>query len=148
MYSRRRCISLIVAASVATAQDALASPSCPNLSGKYTLQGEDGQVHIAIEQHGCGHIDIVRRSTYLGATTTETHALKLDGQEQKDSPWLGGREQYRTSARFVGSQLQIRARTTGGASLKMIYSLTPSRDLLEEARTGGRGVPVLAVREK
>jgi hypothetical protein len=30
----------------------------------------------------------------------------------------------------------------------MIYSLTPSRDLLEEARTGGRGVPVLAVREK
>ena len=147
MYSRLRCIPLILAAmSVATPHDALASPSCPNLSGKYTLQGEDGQVHIAIEQHGCDHIDIVRRSTYLGATTTETHALKLDGQEQRDSPWLGGREQYRTSAKFVISQ--IRARTTSGGSLTMIYSLTPSRDLLEEARTGGRGVPVLAVREK
>lgn len=134
--------------SVAAAHDALASPSCPNLSGKYTFRGEDGQVHIAIEQHGCNHIEIVRRISYLGATTTETHALKLDGREQKDSPWLRGREQYRTSAKFVGSQLQIRATTTGGASLTMIYSLTPSRDLLEEARTGGRGVPVLAVREK
>ena len=50
------------------------------------IQFEDGQVHIAIDQHGCDRISIVRKSGYLGTLTSETHVLKLDGKEQKDSP--------------------------------------------------------------
>jgi len=92
------------------------------------IQGEDGQVHIAVEQDGCARIVVVRKSDYLGTITAETHTLKLDGQEQKDSPWFGGLEQYRTSAKFVGPQLQIKARTSGGSTLTMIYSLTPDQD--------------------
>jgi hypothetical protein len=139
---------MMAAISRAAAPDALAGPPCPNLSGNYMIQGEDGQVHIAIEQHGCDRIDIVRKNNYLGEITSETHNLKLDGQERKDSPWFGGSEQYSTSAKFIGSRLQIKARTTGGSTLTMIYSLAPSRDLLEEVSTGSRGVPTLAKRQK
>lgn len=120
----------------------------PESFGSYVSQGEDGQVHIAIDQHGCDRIEIVRRNNYLGTITSETHTLKLDGKEHKDSPWLGGAEQYRTSARFVGSELQLKARTNGGSTLTLIYALTRGRDLLEEARTNGRGVPVVAKRQK
>lgn len=141
-----RWILLIILLAVASA--AMASPECPNLSGNYMIQGEDGQVHIAIEQHECDRINIVRKSGYLGKITSETHILKLDGKDQKDLSWLGGREQYMTSAKFVGSELQIKARTAGGSTLTMIYSLTPGGDLLEEAVTDRRGVPVVAKRQK
>ena len=112
------------------------------------IQGEDGQVYITIDQHECDRISIVRKSNYLGTITSEKHLLKLDGKDQKDSPWLGSTEQYRTSAKFVGSELQVKARTVGGSTLTMIYSLTPVRDLLEEAFTDHRGVPVVAKRQK
>ena len=105
--------------------------------------------HIAIDQaRKCDRISIVKKSGYLGTTTSETHILTLGGKDQKDSPWLGSTEQYRTSAKFVGAELQVKARTTGGSTLTMIYSLTPARDLLEEARTNRRGVPVVAKRQK
>jgi hypothetical protein len=148
--NRPEWVALIIAAiSLAATQDAVAGPQCPNLLGNYMIQGEDGQVHIAIDQHECDRISIVRKNSYLGTTTSETHILKLNGTDQKDSPWLGGTEQYLTSAKFVGSELQVRARLVGGSTLTMIYSLTPARDLLEEARlTNRRGVPVLAKRQK
>jgi hypothetical protein len=147
--NRPQWIALIITAiSLAATHDAAAGPQCPNLSGNYMIQGEDGQVHIAIDQHECDRISIVRKNNYLGTITSETHTLKLDGQDQKDSPWLGSTEQYRTSAKFVGAELQVKARTTGGSTLTMIYSLTPARDLLEEARTNRRGVPVVAKRQK
>ncbi len=112
------------------------------------IQGEDGQVHIAINQHECDRISIVRKNNYLGTITSEAHILKLDGKDQKDSPWLGSSEQYRTSAKFIGSELQVKARTTSGSILTVIYSLTPARDLMEEALTDPRGVPVVAKRQK
>jgi len=111
------------------------------------IQGEDGQVHIAIDQHGCDRISIVRKSGYLGTITSVTHVLKLDGKEQKDSPWFGPKEPNRTSAKFVGSELQVRARLTSGSTLTLIYSLTSTGDLLEDP-SNGRGVPLLAKRQK
>lgn len=149
MPNRPQWIALIIAAiSLAATHDITASPQCPNLSGNYTIQGEDGQVQIAIDQHECDRINIVRKNNYLGIMTSETHTLKLDGKDQNDSPWLGSTGQYRTSAKFVGSELQVKARTTAGSTLTMIYSLTPTRDLLEEALINRRGVPVVAKRQK
>jgi hypothetical protein len=147
--SRAKWFALVIAAiSLAAAHDVTASPQCPNLSGNYMIQGEDGQVHIAIHQHECDRINIVRKNNYLGTIRSETHILKLDGKDQKDSPWFGSSEQYRTSAKFVGSELRVKARTTSGSTLTMIYSLTPARDLMEEEVTDPRGVPVVAKRQK
>ncbi len=139
---------IVAAISLAATNNATASPQCPNLSGDYIIQGEDGQVNIAIQQHECDRINIVRKSNYLGRITSEKHMLKLDGKDQQDSPWLGGTEQYTTSAKFVGSELRVKARTTNRSTLTMIYSLTPARDLLEATVTDHQRVPVLAKREK
>ena len=140
---------MLTSISIVAPRDATAGPQCPNLSGNYVIQGEDGQVHISIDQHECDRINIVRKSGYLGTITSETHILKLDGKDQKDSPWLGSKEQYTTSATFVGSELRVRARTTSGSTFTMSYSLTPARDLLEEARLADRrGVPLVAKRQK
>src|SRR3954466_10037116 len=75
-----------------------AIPECPDLSGKYMIQGEDGQVHVSILQEHCDSAIVRRDSGYLGKITSEEHVLKLDGTVQKDSPWLGSTDRYESSA--------------------------------------------------
>jgi len=113
------------------------------------IQGEDGEVHISVKQERCDRINIVRNSGYLGTITSEVHMLKLDGKVQEDSPWMGSADQYKTSAKFDGSVLQLQARTPRGTTLTMIYSLTPDRDLLEDVLIDGRrhGGPLAAKRQ-
>ena len=103
----------------------------------------------SIEQEQCDRVTIRRESGYLGTITSEKHVLKLDGTVQKDSPWLGSTEQYKTSAKFNDSALQIEARAPAGSTLTMIYSRTPEGDLLEEALINGRcGGSIVAKRQK
>jgi hypothetical protein len=142
---KQRIALIVIAIASATTHSALANAQCPNLSGKYVVQGEDGQIHLVIDQHECDRINILEKTNYLGTITTETHTLKLNGKEQKDSGWMGGTEDYRTSAKFVGSSLKITAKTVSGSTLTITYSLTRARDLLEEAGTNGR---VVAKRQK
>jgi uncharacterized membrane protein len=65
---------MVIAIASAT-HNASANAQCPNLSGKYVVQGEDGQVHLVIDQHECDRINIVEEFNYLGTITTETHTL-------------------------------------------------------------------------
>jgi len=127
----RRVIWVAMVTSLTATRDAAGSPNCPNLSGNYMIQGEDGQVHISIDQRRCNRITIVRKSGYLGKITFEKHTLNLDGNDQKDSPWLGGSEQFKTSAKFIGSKLEVKSTTSNGSILTLSYSLTSSGDLLE-----------------
>jgi hypothetical protein len=153
MQNRRRLTALaLTAICLATTSARAANSRCPNLSGKYVIQGEDGQVHISIEQHKCDRIIIVRESGYLGTITSEKHILKLDGREQADTPWLGAARPYRTSARFMGSDLLVEAMPEGDSPLTIIYSLTAGRDLQEDANPGlgnlRRGSGFVAKRER
>src|SRR6266850_2747405 len=112
MLNRRRLITLTISvfwlsacstgrSTQQTETDAVATtPQCPDLAGRYVIQGEDGQVHISIEQEGCARATIVRESGYLGTITPEKHVLKLDGTAREDSPWLGSTDRYKTSAKF------------------------------------------------
>ena len=130
-----------------------AASRCPNLSGVYMLQGEDGQVHISIRQRKCDSVTIIRKSDYLGTTTSETHILTLDGKEQPDSPWYGHSPvQNISSAKFVGSELVIDVKVAGDSPLTVFYSLNSERDLQEEAlidrRRDRRGSPSVAKRER
>ena len=120
-------------------ETAAATPKCPDLSGKYLLQGEDGQVYISIEQKRCDRASIRREIGYLGTITGEKHLLKLDGTVREDPPWFGEAEPYKTSAKFNDSALHIEAKSKSGSTLTMIYSLTPEGDLLEEVFQNGRG---------
>jgi hypothetical protein len=161
MLPRQRLIALIVgvfwvgacstgcSTQRAPTEAVATTPACPDLSGKYIFQGEDGQVHISIEQERCDRVAIRRETGYLGTITSEKHVLKLDGTVQKDSPWLGSTDQYKTAAKFNDSALQIEARSNTGSTLRMIYSRTPEGDLLEEALINGRaGGTLVAKRQK
>jgi len=133
------------------ATGAVAIPAeCPDLSGRYTIQGEDGQVHIYIEQTHCDRVTIRRESGYLGTITSEKHVLKLDGTVQPDSRWFGSSDQYKSSAKFVKRTLQIEATAKPGSTLKIIYSLTPHGDLVEDSLLNGKrsGGPIVAKRQK
>jgi len=124
------------------------TPKCPDLSGKYMIQAEDGQVYVSIEQKRCDRASIRREIGYLGTITGEKHSLKLDGNIQEDPPWFGEAERYKTSAMFNESALHIEARSNSGSTLTMIYSLTTEGDLLEEVLLNGRGDggPIVAKR--
>ena len=111
-----------------------AADKCPDLSGRYMIQGEDGQVHIIIEQRGCGTITIARKTGYLGTVTSERHDLRLDGVLQRDTGWFGGSDKQVTSARFVPGGLEIVARPASAGKRtelfwKELYELLPNGDL-------------------
>jgi hypothetical protein len=162
MLTHQRLIAVIVAAvfcigacltgywAQRAATEAVATPpKCPNLSGRYMIQGEDGQVQIFIQQERCDRATIRRQIGYLGTWTGEKHLLKLNGTVQEDLPWFGETtERYKTSAKFNDSALHIEARSNSGSTLTMIYSLTPENDLLEEVVINGRGAggPLVAKR--
>lgn len=148
MPTRSWVAPVLATVSLSAPHCAFGSPQCPDLSGAYVMQGEDGQVQIVITQHDCDRIEIVRNNNYLGTVSSERHTLKLDGKDQKDSPWLGSPEQYRISAKFVGSELHVKARTTTGSALTMIYSLNSAGDLLEDGLTARRVVPIGTKRQK
>jgi hypothetical protein len=75
--------------------------------------------------------------------------LNLDGLFQDDSPWFGGTERYKTLAKFNDSTLQIQARSSRGNTLRIIYSLNPEGDLLEDVLVNGHGAgPTVAKRRR
>ena len=138
---------IVAAISLAATNNATASPQCPNLSGDYIIQGEDGQVNIAIQQHECDRINIVRKSNYFGRITSEKHMLKLDGKDQQDSPWLGGADSTRLRRSLLARNYG-KSKNHKSSDPHNLYSLTPARDLLEATVTDHQRVPVLAKREK
>jgi hypothetical protein len=121
------------------------SQGCPDFSGNYVIQGEDGKVELSIKQAGCQSITIDRKNTYLGKTTKEkTHTLKLDGKFQDDEGWFGGSDKLKVSARMTEGHLEIVAKS---ASLQLnstvfwqdSYELLPNRDvLITESYSGGQ----------
>ena len=133
------------------ASQAAVAAKCPALAGNYVLQGEDGQVHISIKQDQCKTITITRDTGYLGKVTSEVHTYRVDGTTQPDSGWYGGDEKYQGTARFTPTSLRIELRANDGSTRTMLFSLTPRRDLIEDALTNGErlgGGPTVATRQK
>src|SRR5437667_3380061 len=86
---------------------AFATDRCPDFSGKYVIQGEDGQVFITITQQGCRQMTVERTNNYLGTITREKHTLKLDGVFHPDSSWYGGVDKEKSAAKFVSGKLEL-----------------------------------------
>ena len=84
---------------------ASAAAACPDLTGRYTVTGEDGSVSVIIAQTACTHIAIEWNiHTYAGASLSP-HRLRIDGRPQPDSGWFGSSHVQLTSAAFVGDTL-------------------------------------------
>jgi len=128
---------------------------CPVLSGRYIIQGEDGQVRLSIRQHGCQDIVIDRQSNYLEKTSTERDELTLDGAYHATQPWLGGRGTWEMAAHFVPEGLETFARQANeqgrkSSGYRTLYERLRNGDLSVrdwESRTGAYGSGMLAERQ-
>lgn len=81
------------------------STGCPDFTGRYVLQGEDGRVSIQIEQRGCEVVTISRATT---PKSKERHRVILDGVPRPDSLWFGGRERNFVSGTFNRNVLVLK----------------------------------------
>jgi hypothetical protein len=112
----------------------VAQSTCPDLSGRYVVQGEDGRVLIHIKQTRCQRITIERMIYSYPDISRTTHQLVLDGKFHADTGWFGERAQRLTSAQFRSVRLEIvsqPAKTKDGAGFawKQSLEMLPNRDL-------------------
>jgi hypothetical protein len=96
--------------------------ACPNLSGHYVLQGEDGDVHYKVVQHdGCERVEIHRIDNYVGeASAGETQVFVVDGKPHGKAG---------TVNHWVGNRLQI-----GPTENHVYYELDSSQSSYERRR--------------
>jgi len=95
---------------------AASSSACPNLSGHYLLQGEDGTVRYTVRQLGCERVEIARINTYLGKeSAVETEVFIVDGKPHGNAGTIN---------HWVGNRLQI-----GPAAKHIYYGTDSSRNL-------------------
>jgi hypothetical protein len=102
--------------------------SCPNLSGNYVLQGEDGRVRVKIQQVGCERITISRIASSFSGSSSETHRLNLSRAVQADSGWFGGKDRNRVKARFVGPELVLQISFSSAPNSIAMYSFRLMRN--------------------
>ena len=89
---------------------------CPNLSGHYVLQGEDGVVRYSVSQRGCDRVEIARTAMYLGKTSAvETQVFIVDGKPHRKTG---------TVNHWGGNRLQI-----GPTPNHVYYGIDSSRNL-------------------
>jgi hypothetical protein len=85
---------------------ATSASACPNLSGHYLLQGEDGTVRYTVRQRGCERVEIDRINMYLGKkSAVETEVFIVDekphGNAGTINHWVGNRLQIGPTANHV-----------------------------------------------
>jgi hypothetical protein len=85
---------------------ALAS-TCPDLSGKFGIQGEDGVVDVVVKQVACTRITIDWVRSYLGQVSHSAQTLALDGRFYRKGPEPGPSGARLVMAHFQGDTLEI-----------------------------------------
>jgi hypothetical protein len=106
LASRLKTVILAFVIICSSATEALSA--CPDLSGEYYHQGEDGYVIWRIRQVECSAIEISNERKYIGKITNTKLSLKADGIFR----WVygglyAGREAYMIASRFVGNTFEI-----------------------------------------
>lgn len=81
--------------------------TCPNLSGRFGIQGEDGVVDVVVKQVACTQITIDWVRSYLGPVSHSAQTLVLDGKFHQKGPEPGTRGARLVMAHFQGDTLEI-----------------------------------------
>jgi len=115
-------------------QSTMVQSTCPDLSGRYVIQAEDGRVSVTIKQTRCERITIEWLISSYSGTSRTKHALPLDGKFHTDTGWFGERDKQFTSAQFRLSVLEIVAETADAQSNRRLrwkhsYKVLPTKDL-------------------
>jgi len=109
---------------------AFGADRCPDLSGKYMIPAQGGQIHITIDQDECLYITIGRSTNSSGKKATETHMLALDGVLHPDASWSGAEERGKSAAKFVSGKLELSiAAASGDIISKETWQLRPDKSI-------------------
>jgi hypothetical protein len=126
-------LTLLLAFLLLMEGSATSQTKCPDLSGRYIIQGQDGRVYITIRQTRCEKITIEWLILSYGGTSGTTHALTLDGRFHADTGWFGERGKRLTSTQFRSNVLEIvsKPNETKGDSMiwKQSFEMLPDKDL-------------------
>jgi hypothetical protein len=115
-------------------ESTIAQSTCPDLSGRYVIQGQDGRVYVTIKQTRCQRITIEWLIYSHPDTSRTTHHLVLDGKFHADTDWFGERAQRLTSAQFRSGTLEIvskpaETKDKAGFGWKQLFEVLPNKDL-------------------
>ena len=98
---------------------------CPDLSGKYVIQNEGGQVHIAIDQDECLQITMERTT----GKNKEKRTFALDGVLHSGA-WNEAGERAKSAAKFVSGRLELTVvSATGEVISKETWQLLPDKSI-------------------
>ena len=85
-----------------------AQAACPDLSGRYVMQYEDGRVYVTIAQSRCEAMQLDTRSQYLHEpVVVGRHKLRLDGEFREDTGWNGSTSKQLTATNLRNGVLEI-----------------------------------------
>ena len=85
-----------------------AQAACPDLTGRYVMQYENGRMHVTIAQVRCESMQIDTRSQYLHEPVViGRHKLRLDGEFRDDTGWNGSTSKQLTSTKLRDGILEI-----------------------------------------
>ena len=85
-----------------------AQAACPDLTGRYVMQYEDGRMYVTIAQVRCESLQIDTRSQYLHEPVViGRHKLRLDGEFRADTGWNGSTSKQLTATKLRDGILEI-----------------------------------------
>lgn len=85
-----------------------AQAACPDLTGRYVMQYEDGRMHVTIAQVRCESMQIDTRSQYrYEPVVAGRHKLRLDGEFREDTGWNGSTSKQLTATKLRDGMLEI-----------------------------------------
>jgi len=85
-----------------------AQAACPDLTGRYVMQYEDGRMYVTIAQVRCESLQIDTRSQYLHEPVViGRHKLRLDGEFREDTGWNGSTSKQLTATKLRDGILEI-----------------------------------------
>jgi hypothetical protein len=91
----------------------VSSTRCPDLSGRYVVQGDGNRAYMTLTQTRCARITIAWKIVEQRATSTSVHTIYLDGRFHRGGGLAGESSDPRTSdtqlasGRFRGDTLEI-----------------------------------------
>jgi len=93
---------------ISTGGPASAQAGCPDLTGRYVMQYENGRVYITAAQVRCESLQLDIRSQYLyEPVVAARHKLRLDGEFREDTGWNGSTSKQLTSTKLRNGVLEI-----------------------------------------
>lgn len=85
-----------------------AQAACPDLTGRYVMQYENGRMYVTIAQVRCESLQIDTRSQYLHEPVViGRHKLRLDGEFREDTGWNGSTSKQLTATKLRDGILEI-----------------------------------------